>query len=61
MELNTKNIDKGIRTIKRQLSGLRCDHSIKCLMCGKRINKDGVALINGFGELNWYHFKCKLI
>lgn len=62
IEINTKNIDKCMRTVKRRLSGLRCDNSIKCLRCKKRINinKDGVALVNGFGGLNWYHSKCKL-
>jgi len=59
IKLSTKNIDKAIRTLERRIAGHRCDNSIWCFKCGKKIRgKKMLSIINGLGGFNNYHFKC---
>ena len=58
MELSTKNIDKAIRTVKRMNEGLHVTIHRTCNKCGKKVRKNYLGIVNGFGGLNYYHIRC---
>lgn len=59
MKPTTKNIDKVIRNLRKAIASDPTKGVMRCLKCNKYIRLDKwLAMINGFGGLNYYHDKC---